>query len=72
MAYSMSGSATAGVGMSNELTMTFSDYGKNVDVSVPTDAETFDATGEAAKSISRTEARSAGSPEGVALQLPLG
>jgi len=51
MAYSMSGSATAGVGMSNEMTMTFSDYGKNVDVSVPTDAETFDATGEAAKSM---------------------
>ena len=51
MAYSMSGSATAGVAMSNEMTMTFSDYGKNVDVSVPTDAETFDATGEAAKSM---------------------
>jgi hypothetical protein len=51
MAYSMSGSATAGVEMSNEMTMTFSDYGKNVDVSVPTDAETFDATGEAAKSM---------------------
>jgi len=51
MAYSMSGSAAAGVGMSNEMTMTFSDYGKNVDVSVPTDAETFDATGEAAKSM---------------------
>ena len=51
MAYSMSGSAAAGVGTSNEMTMTFSDCGKNVDVSVPTDAETFDATGEAAKSM---------------------
>ena len=47
----MSGSAAAGVGTSNEMTMTFSDFGKNVDVSVPTDAETFDATGEAAKSM---------------------
>jgi hypothetical protein len=50
MAYSMSGSA-AGAELSNEMTMTFSDYGKNVDVTVPTDAETFDATGEAAKSM---------------------
>jgi hypothetical protein len=37
--------------MSNEMTMTFSDYGKNVDVTVPSDAETFDTTGEAAKSM---------------------
>jgi hypothetical protein len=51
MAYSTSGSASAGVGMSNEMTMTFSDYGKNVDVTVPSDAETFDTTGEAAKSM---------------------
>ena len=51
MAYSTSGSASAGAGMSNEMTMTFSDYGKNVGVTVPTDAETFDTTGEAAKSM---------------------
>jgi hypothetical protein len=51
MSYSMAGSATAGVETSNEMTMTFSDYGKSVDVSVPTDDQTFDATGEAAKSM---------------------
>jgi len=51
MAYSTSGSASGGAGMSNEMTMTFSDYGKNVGVTVPTDAETFDTTGEAAKSM---------------------
>jgi LppX_LprAFG lipoprotein len=51
MAYSTSGAAAAGVGSSSELTMTFSDYGKDVQVTVPSDAETFDATGEAAKSL---------------------
>jgi len=51
MAYSTSGAGAAGVSTSSEMTMTFSDYGKNVEVAVPTDAETFDATGEAAKSL---------------------
>jgi hypothetical protein len=51
MAYSTSGTAAAGVASSSDLTMTFSDYGKDVQVSVPSDSETFDATGEAAKSM---------------------
>lgn len=51
IAYSMTGAAAAGVGSSNEMTMTFSDYGKQVDVSVPPDAETYDVTGETAKTL---------------------
>ena len=51
MAYSTSGAMAAGAASSSDLTMTFSDYGKDVQVSVPSDAETFDATGEAAKSM---------------------
>jgi hypothetical protein len=44
-------STSSGQALSSEMTMTFSDYGKHVDVSVPSAAETFDATGEAAKSL---------------------
>jgi len=51
IAYSMTGAAAAGVGSSNEMTMTFSDYGKHVDVSVPPDSETYDVTGETAKTL---------------------
>jgi hypothetical protein len=47
----MSYATAVGVSTSSEMTMTFSDYGKDVRVSIPSDAETFDATGEAAKSM---------------------
>jgi hypothetical protein len=43
--------AFTALGSANEMTMTFSDFGKVVDVSLPPAAETYDATGQAASTL---------------------